>query len=80
MGKKITWDTMKKTFPNEWLLITDFDLDQSGHIIAGIVKRHSQNKDDIYRLPALNKSTAFRFTGESSFGGLRSHAKSYNRI
>ncbi len=40
MGKKITWDDMKKEFPDEWLLITDFDLDKYGHIVAGIVDRH----------------------------------------
>ncbi len=74
MGKKITWDDMKKEFPDEWLLITDFDLDKYGHIIAGIVDRHSKEKDEVYRLPALNKSTAFRYTGESTFAGVRSHA------
>ncbi len=73
--EKITWHDMKEQFPDEWLLITDYNLDESGHIIAGIVNRHSKEKDDVYRLPALNKSTAFRFTGESAFGGLRSHAR-----
>lgn len=80
MDEKMTWEAMKKAFPNEWLLITDFELDQSGHIIAGIVNRHSKNKEDVYRLPALAKSTAFRFTGKSSFSGLRSHATTQNSI
>ncbi len=31
---------IKKSLPDEWLLITDFDLDKYGHIIAGIVNRH----------------------------------------
>ena len=73
--EKITWHDMKKRFPDEWLLITDYNLDASGRIIDGIVNRHSKEKDEVYRLPALNKSTAFRFTGESAFGGLRSHAR-----
>ena len=71
---------MKAKFPNEWLLITDFDLNKSGHVIAGVVNRHSKKKDDVYRLPALDKPTAFRFTGESTFGGLRSHAGKYNVV
>jgi len=75
MKKKITWDEMKKHYPEEWLLITDFDLDGSGHILDGIVNRHSKDKDDVYRLPALNQSTAFRYTGDSTFSGLRSHAE-----
>ena len=75
MGKKMTWEDMKKQFPNEWLLITDFELDESGHLVAGIVDRHSKDKEVVYRLPALDRSTAFRYTGESTFAGLRSHAK-----
>lgn len=74
MKSKISWAEMKKQYPDEWLLITDFDLDKSGHILGGVVSRHSKDKDDVYRLPALNKPTAFRYTGESSFAGLRSHA------
>ena len=74
MAKKITWDEMKKVYPDEWLLITDFDLDKGGHVLAGVVNRHSKEKDNVYRLPALNEPTAFRYTGESRFSGLRSHA------
>jgi len=75
MRKRMTWEDMKKKYPDEWLLIVDFESDNSGHIIAGIVERHSKEKDDVYRLPALNRSTAFRYTGESDFAGLRSHAE-----
>ena len=75
MGQKQTWHEMKKAFSDEWLLITDFDLDQSGHLIAGIVKRHSKDKDEVYQLPALKQSCAFRYTGESTFSGLRNHAQ-----
>lgn len=75
MEKKMTWEEMKKKYPDEWLLITDFDQDNSGHITAGRVSRHSKNKDNVYRLPALNKSTAFRYTGQSDFAGVRRHFK-----
>ena len=75
MNKKMTWHEMKTNFPDEWLLITDFDLDQSGHLVAGVVERHSREKDEVYRLPALKKPTAFRYTGESTFSGLKDHAR-----
>ncbi|MCP4134784.1 MAG: hypothetical protein GY754_27665 [bacterium] len=75
MGKKMTWEEMKKNFPDEWLLIVDFELDSSGRIVAGTVSRHSKEKDDVYRLPALNRPSAFRYTGESDFAGVRSHAE-----
>jgi len=80
MVTKLTWEEMKKNYPDEWLLITDFELDNSGHIVAGSVIRHSKDKDNVYRLPALNKPTAFRFTGESDFAGMRSHAENLNII
>ena len=76
MQNTLSWDEMKSTYPNEWLLITDFELDQSGRVISGIVSRHSVDKDEVYRLPALNKSSSFKYTGESTFpGGWRVHAE-----
>ena len=37
-------------------------------------------KNDVYKLPTLNKSSAFRYTGKSTFTGLRSHAKQLHFI
>ncbi len=79
MGQKMTWEEMKKVYPDEWLLIVDYDKDSSGHVTAGIVERHSKDKDDVYAKPALNKATAFRYTGESTFRGFRDHVeRGYN--
>ena len=47
MMKKMSWEEMKKTFPDEWLLIVQYELDNSGHLIAGIVDRHSKEKDEV---------------------------------
>ncbi len=76
MGEKLTWPEMTKQFPNEWLLIVDFELDAAGRLVAGVVERHSKEKDEVYRHPKIEKSTAFRYTGESAFAGLRSHVTS----
>jgi hypothetical protein len=73
MGRKMTWDEMKVNYPDEWLLIVDYDLDDSGHLVCGVVERHSKRKENVYTDPVINKSAAFRFTGESTFSGLRSH-------
>ncbi len=79
MERRMTWAEMKQQFPNEWLLIVDYDIDESGHLIAGIVVRHSAEKDEVYRLPALKKSSAFKYTGESTFlGGWRAHAEHHH--
>ncbi len=29
MEKRMTWEDMKKNYPDEWLLIIDFELDNS---------------------------------------------------
>ncbi len=71
---------MKKSFPNEWLLIIDFDTDESGHLIAGIVHKHSPDMNIVATPPVLHQDTAFRYTGESTFMGLRSHAENSNNI
>lgn len=75
MGQKMTWEEMKKAFPDEWLLITDFEVDQYGGVAIGVVERHSKEKEEVYKLPAVNKDVAFEYTGESTFRGFRDHAK-----
>ena len=75
MGQKMTWEEMKQTFPDEWLLIIDCEHDDSGHLISGVVARHSKDDQEVFRLPSLKKSCAFKFTGECQFpGGWRAHA------
>lgn len=75
MPNKMTWEEMKKNYPNEWLMITNFEVDPYGHLTGGIVFRHSPQKDDVYAPPKLNEPVAFRYTGESSFLGWRSHVE-----
>ncbi len=74
MPKKMTWDEMKKTYPDEWLLVTDYKMDEYGNVIEGVVERHSKDKNKVYRLPIIDKDCAFEYTGESTFpGGWRAH-------
>ena len=75
MGRNMTWVEMKRTFPNEWLLITEFELNEYGQIISGVVERHSREKDKAANPAIIDRDTAFRYTGESTFSGLRSHAE-----
>jgi hypothetical protein len=76
MGEKMTWEEMKKAFPDEWLLIVDYETDTSGHVLSGVVERHSQDKAEVYQPPAPKKNTACKYTGESTFpGGWRSYAE-----
>ncbi len=76
MSEKMTWEEMRRAFPDEWLLITDMEKDQSGRLIAGVVERHSKDDRDVFSPPALPKNCAFKYTGESQFpGGWRAHAE-----
>jgi len=80
MPKKMTWKEMKKNYPNEWLMIVDYETDKSGHITSGIVERHSYDKKSVYSPLSMNKDCAFKYTGESTFpGGWRAHAH-YNQV
>lgn len=74
MGRKMTWEEMKKAFPDEWLRIVDYEFDDYGEIKIGTVVYHSSSKEDVYSQPLTGSSEAFWYTGESTFSGLRSHA------
>ena len=76
MNKKMTWEEMKKAYPDEWLLITDYETNEYGTVITGTVERHSRDDHEVFSLPSIKKSCAFRYTGESTFpGGWRAHAE-----
>lgn len=74
MGTKMTWEEMKKKYPDEWLLIADYETDDHGHLTCGVVERHSPKTREVAKPPSLKKPVAFCYTGESTFMGLRSHA------
>lgn len=75
MNEKISWDEMKKNYPDEWLLISEIERDEFGRLKCGVVVRHSKDKEEVYRQPSLDQSTAFRYTGTSTFSGLRNYAQ-----
>ena len=75
MEQKMTWEEMKKAFPDEWLLVADYETNKFGQVAIGIVERHTPDMDEIASWPLLDKPTALRYTGESTFAGLRSHAE-----
>ncbi len=74
MGQRMTWEEMKKAYPDEWLRIVDYEFDDKGEVKIGTVVYHSSSKEDVYSQPLTGKSEAFWYTGESTFAGLRSHA------
>lgn len=76
MEKRMTWEEMKKAYPDEWLLIINVERDKSGHMVSGIIVRHSSEKAEVFRRPTLNQDCTFKYTGECQFpGGWRAHAE-----
>ena len=79
MGQRMTWEEMKAAYPDEWLLITDYETDPTGEVVAGAVVRHSKDDEEVFALPAIGKNCAFRYTGECQFpGGWRAHAQRHD--
>jgi hypothetical protein len=63
--EKLTWKEMQQRFPDQWLLITDFETDDHGHLLSGVVKHHSANMHQVAQAPPDSNRIAFRYTGES---------------
>ncbi len=80
MREKITCEEMIIKYSDEWLLIIDFETDKSGHLLSGVIERHSPDMNEITKLPLIKKQTAFRYTGQSSFMGIRSYEHCCNNL
>ncbi len=65
---------MKQRYPDQWLLIVDYETDDADRLDSGIVDFHSADMKQVAQAPAQSDRIAFRYTGESTFRGLRSHA------
>ena len=65
---------MKQRYPDEWLVIVDYETNEAGWVTSGVVERHSPDMDEAAMPPMVGTPTAFYYTGESTFRGLRSHA------
>lgn len=63
--KRMTFDEIKKTYPNEWVLIAEPDTDRSLRLVSGVVLAHSPHRDEVYKaLKGRRGQHAVRFTGE----------------
>lgn len=67
MGQKMTWEEMKKTFPDEWIAVVNYVSNDCGDV-DGEVVAHSNNKDAFYQdlnsLVSRYHDVAMRYTGE----------------
>jgi len=75
--ERLSWQEMKERYPDQWLLIVDYETDDSDRLVSGVVEFHSADMNQVARAPAQCDRIAFRYTGESSFRALRSYAHRY---
>lgn len=65
-GKQLTWEEIKRQYPDEWVLIDFSELDTTLQVVQGDVIAHSPRKADIDKklLELENERIAIEFTGE----------------
>jgi hypothetical protein len=68
MGEKMTWEEIKKNFPNEWVAVVNYTSNSATGGVDGEVVFHSNNKDKFYEkakdVIVKYHGMAMRYTGE----------------
>ncbi|MFQ5627194.1 MAG: hypothetical protein ACE5I1_00420 [bacterium] len=63
--ERMIFDEIKKSYPDEWVLLADPETDEILNLLSGIVVAHSTNRDDIYKRQLnLKGDYAIEYTGE----------------
>ncbi len=65
MNEVMTMAEIASSYPNEWLLIADAELDDDLNIVRGEVIAHSPDRDEVYQklLSLKGRSFAIEYTG-----------------
>lgn len=67
MNQKMTWEEVKRTYPDEWVALVDYDSNCESDIEGRVVVHHSQRKT-FYTLAKeifpQYRDMAIRFTGQ----------------
>jgi hypothetical protein len=63
--QRMTYEEIKKTYPDEWVLIDDIEVDKFLEIVSGVVVAHSRSRDEIGRVMLENPGNyGIRYTGK----------------
>ena len=77
--KKETWEEMKEIYPDQWLIISDFQTNDVGIIIDGIVRSAGPDKSSLTPPKDGSRNFALRYTGTPSFSsGFRHFANNHS--
>jgi hypothetical protein len=50
MPDKLTWDEIKRQYPDEWVALIGFDWPDPGELVTGVVHAHSPSHSDLIRM------------------------------
>lgn len=65
MNKKESIEVIKEKYKDEWVLISDYELDEALNPLCGVVVAHSKNRDEIYKEQMDYKGNlCIEYTGE----------------
>jgi len=63
-GRIEEMEKIKRMFPKQWLLLTDYETDEEGRLLRGRVVAHSKKRDDIYQKQLkIKRPLAIEYTG-----------------
>lgn len=68
LSNKITWDEIKKIYPDEWVSLHNCEKDPTGLLVKAEVFAHSKNRKDVFEL----STKAGMFTNLIDFTGIPS--------
>lgn len=64
MPDKLTWNEIKERYPDEWVVLVDYSLDEDEDITAGVVLAHGRTKREIHQAMAEPDDAAVLYTGK----------------
>jgi len=64
--KKESIETIKQTYKNEWVLLTDYEIDEYNEPLLGAVVAHSKEREEIYdKQMEIKKDLLIFYTGKT---------------
>jgi hypothetical protein len=73
--EKLSWDEIRKRYPDEWVILLDVDGDDlEPEIRAGVVYKHCKHRDQLLvgtKEALAGKSRTILYTGEVGMGNYR---------
>jgi hypothetical protein len=64
MDGRLSWDEIKKLYPDEWVCLTDEEAPNMSHVVSGVVYAHDPDRKTLLEKQKHLKSAAILWTGK----------------